>query len=362
MSFLDQFRDPSLMLALKSEIEREVNANRIYKFMEVCGTHTMSIFKYGIRSILPKNIHLLSGPGCPVCVTPVEFIDTAIEISKNDDTILTTFGDMLKVPGTKENLYKLRTEGYDIRYVYSPIDAIKIAQENSFKLVVFIAVGFETTSPTTASSILLAEKMNIDNFFVLCGHKTMPNAMSAMASSGDLMLDGFICPPHVSAITGTKIYDFLATEHSKACVVGGFEPTDLLQTILMLIKQVNMGKAFVENQYSRVVNVNGNEKAQTISASVFESCDSIWRGIGNIPQSGLKILKKFSRFNALNKFTVTISKSEDNPACLCGEVLAGRKIPTECSLFANVCNPENPKGACMVSSEGTCAAYYKYNN
>ena len=362
MNFLDQFRDPSLVSALKSEIEREVHANRIYTFMEVCGTHTMSFFKYGIRSILPNNINLLSGPGCPVCVTPVEFIDTAIEISKMNDTIITTFGDMLKVPGTKENLYKLRSEGYDIRYVYSPIDAVKIAQESPSKQVVFIAVGFETTSPTTASSIIFANKKKIDNFFVLCGHKTMPNAMSALAGSGDLMLDGFICPPHVSAITGTQIYDFLAIDYGKACVVGGFEPTDLLQTILMLIKQVNQGKACVENQYSRVVNISGNKKAQDISASVFEACDSVWRGLGIIPQSGLEISERFSRIDAFNKFNVNLAKSFDNPACLCGEVLAGRKIPTDCSLFAKQCNPEDPKGACMVSSEGTCAAHYKYNN
>lgn len=362
MNLLDDFRDPTLLEGLKVKINRETDPGREYRFMEVCGTHTMSIFKYGIRSILPANIKLLSGPGCPVCVTPTDYIDTAIEIVKTKDAILTTFGDMLKVPGTAGNLYSFRADGYDIRFVYSPAEAVRIAEENPDKQVVFAAVGFETTSPTTAASILLAAKKNIGNFFVLCGHKTMPGAMSALASSGDLKLDGFICPPHVSAITGTKIYNFLAEKYGKACVVGGFEPADLLQTILMLVKQINDSKAYVENQYSRVVTSDGNKKAQEITYEVYEACDSTWRGIGSIPQSGLKIRKEYAKSDALSKFKVEIPVSYDNPACLCGEVLTGRKTPIDCPLYAKICNPENPKGACMVSSEGTCAAYYKYNN
>jgi hydrogenase expression/formation protein HypD len=360
MNLMEQFRDPVLIKGLIDEIRRETDTKRKYKFMEVCGTHTMSIFKYGIRSIIPENIVLLSGPGCPVCVTPVEFIDTALEMSKIKDVITTTFGDMLKVPGTKDNLYNLRSLGYDVRPVYSPSDAVKIAAENPSKNVIFIAVGFETTSPTTAASILLAQKSGIKNFFIHCGHKTMPNAMTALAQSGELKLDGFICPPHVSAITGTRIYDFLPEKYGKACVIGGFEPVDILQTILMLIRQINQKNASVQNQYSRVVTRNGNIKARQIIDSVYEACDSEWRGLGVISTSGQKIKKKYQEYDAAEKYPIMIEKFSDNPACLCGDVLTGRKIPTDCSLFRKSCTPQDPKGACMVSSEGTCAAYFKY--
>jgi hydrogenase expression/formation protein HypD len=360
MNLMEQLRDPVLIEGLIDEIRRETDPRRNYKFMEVCGTHTMSIFKYGIRSIIPENIVLLSGPGCPVCVTPVDFIDTALEMAKINGVITTTFGDMLRVPGTKDNLYNLRSLGCDIRTVYSPSDAVRIAAENPSKNVIFIAVGFETTSPTTAASILLAQKSGIKNFFILCGHKTMPNAMTALAQSGELKLDGFICPPHVSAITGTRIYDFLPEKYGKACVIGGFEPVDLLQTILMLIRQINQGNTSVQNQYSRVVTRNGNIKARQIIDSVYEACDSEWRGLGVIASSGQKINENYREYDAAGKYPIKIEKSSDNPACLCGDVLTGRKIPTDCSLFRKSCTPQDPKGACMVSSEGTCAAYFKY--
>ena len=357
---MEQFRDPVLIEGLIAEIRRETDPKRTYKFMEVCGTHTMSIFRYGIRSVIPENIVLLSGPGCPVCVTPVDFIDTALEMAKIKDVITTTFSDMLRVPGTKDNLYNLRSLGCDIRAVYSPSDAVRIAGENLSRNVIFIAVGFETTAPTTAASILLAHKSGINNFFILCGHKTMPNAMTALAQSGELKLDGFICPPHVSAITGTKIYDFLPEKYGKACVVGGFEPVDLLQTILMLIRQINERNASVQNQYSRVVTRDGNLKARQIIDSVYETSDSDWRGLGVISASGLKINKNYQVYDAAEKYPINIEKCPDNPACLCGDVLTGRKIPTDCPLFRKSCTPQDPKGACMVSSEGTCAAYYKY--
>jgi hydrogenase expression/formation protein HypD len=357
---MEQFRDPVLIEGLKAEIKRETDPKRNYKFMEVCGTHTMSIFRYGIRSVIPENIVLLSGPGCPVCVTPVDFINTALAMSKIEDVITTTFGDMLKVPGTKDNLYNLRSLGCDIRAVYSPSDAVRIARENLSRNVIFIAVGFETTAPTTAASILLAHKSSIKNFFILCGHKTMPNAMTALAQSGELRLDGFICPPHVSAITGTRIYDFLPEKYGKACVVGGFEPVDLLQTILMLIRQINERNVSVQNQYSRVVTRDGNLKARQIIDSVYEACDSEWRGLGVISTSGLKINKNYQEYDAAEKYSIKIEKFSDNPACLCGDVLTGRKIPTDCPMFRKSCTPQYPKGACMVSSEGTCAAYFKY--
>jgi hydrogenase expression/formation protein HypD len=360
MNLMEQFRDPVLIEGLIDEIKREADPNRTYKFMEVCGTHTMSIFRYGIRYVIPENIVLLSGPGCPVCVTPVEFLDTALEIAKTKNVITTTFGDMLRVPGTNDNLYNLRSLGCDIRPVYSPSDTVRIAGENSSRNVIFIAVGFETTAPTTAASILLAHKNDIKNFFILCGHKTMPNAMTALAQSGELKLDGFICPPHVSAITGTKIYDFLAEKYGKACVVGGFEPVDLLQTILMLVKQINEEKFSVQNQYSRVVTRNGNQKAKQIIDSVYEACDSEWRGLGVISMSGLKINKNYHEYDAVEKYPIKIERFADNPACLCGDVLTGRKIPIDCPLFRILCTPQDPKGACMVSSEGTCAAYFKY--
>jgi len=360
MNLMEQFRDPVLIEGLIDEIRRETDPKRTYKFMEVCGTHTMSIFRYGIRSVIPENIVLLSGPGCPVCVTPVDFIDTALEMAKIKDVITTTFGDMLKVPGTDDNLYNLRSLGCDIRTVYSPSDAVRIAGKNLSRNVIFIAVGFETTTPTTAASILLAHKSGIKNFFILCGHKTMPNAMTALAQSGELKLDGFICPPHVSAITGTRIYNFLPEKYGKACVVGGFEPVDLLQTILMLIRQINERNASVQNQYSRVVTQDGNLKARQIIDSVYEACDSEWRGLGVISTSGLKINKNYQGYDAVEKYPIKIEKCSENPACLCGDVLTGRKIPTDCPLFRKSCTPQYPKGACMVSSEGTCAAYFKY--
>ncbi|MBN2135004.1 MAG: hydrogenase formation protein HypD [Acidobacteria bacterium] len=361
MSYLKQFRDPAAISALLAEIGKVNDPTREYSFMEVCGTHTMSIFRYGIRSVLPKNIRLLSGPGCPVCVTDIGYVDAAIDLAGREDVIITTFGDMLRVPGSGTSLYHMRAEGSDIRIVYSPADAVGIAKKETAKKVIFLAVGFETTTPTIAGSIKIAADGDVGNYFILPGNKTMPNAMSALAGSGELKLDGFICPPHVSAITGTKLYDFLAADYGKSCVVGGFEPTDILQTVLMLMKQVNEGRAEVENQYSRVVTREGNIKATELVDSIFEPADAVWRGLGVIPGSGLTSNAEYSRFDALKEFDITMDTGKDNPGCICGDVLTGRKTPKDCKLFGKACLPENPQGACMVSSEGTCAAYYKYN-
>jgi hydrogenase expression/formation protein HypD len=360
MTFLNTFRDRKLVDGLKNRIEIVNDRGKEYIFMEVCGTHTMSIFKYGLRSLLPGNIHLLSGPGCPVCVTSTEYLDRALEIAKLPETIVTTFGDMLKVPGSKTSLYKLRAEGRDIRIVYSPSDAVKIAREAKEKKVVFLGVGFETTAPTTAAAIKMAKQFGLENFYMLSGHKIMPPAMRALVSSGEIKIDGFICPPHVSAITGTDMYNFLADEYNRSCVIAGFEPTDILQGVLMLVMQVNEAVSRVENQYSRVVTQEGNRKAIALMEEVYEKADSDWRGLGTIEKSGLKVRERFTSYDAEREFDIEVEKSEDNPACLCGDVLGGRSEPTDCTLFGEACTPSNPKGACMVSSEGACAAYYRY--
>jgi len=314
----------------------------------------------GIRSLLPENIKLLSGPGCPVCVTSTEYLDKALEMAKRPDTVITTFGDMMKVPGSKTSLYNIRAGGGDIRIVYSPSDAVKIADENIDKKIVFLGVGFETTAPTSAAAIKIAANKGLRNFYVFSGHKIMPPAMRALVSSGEVKIDGFICPPHVSAITGTDMYNFLATDYKKPCVVAGFEPTDILQGVLMLMNQVNQGDSKVENQYSRVVPREGNLKAKALMNEIYEPADTVWRGLGTIPKSGLKLRDKFNAYDAGSEFKIEIEKPKDNPACICGDVLAGRKEPTDCTLFGKACTPSNPQGACMVSAEGTCAAYFRY--
>lgn len=328
--------------------------------MEVCGTHTVAIFRNGIKKMLPPNINLISGPGCPVCVTPIRNIDEIIALSRDNDFIITTFGDMIRVPGSTANLEKEKANGADIRIVYSTLDALEVARNNSSKKVVFMGVGFETTSPTIAGAILKAEKEKIDNFFVLSVAKVIPPAMQALLESGEVDIDGFICPGHVSAIIGSRPYDFIAYQYGIPSVVGGFEPLDILQAIFMLIKQIEENKAEIEIQYQRVVKPEGNKIALEKVSRVFKVVDSEWRGIGKIPLSGLEIKEEYRQFNA-RKFNVPVEKTKEFTGCRCGEVLRGIITPSECSLFREVCTPEDPKGACMVSSEGTCAAYYKYN-
>jgi hydrogenase expression/formation protein HypD len=339
---------------LSKKIERQIN------LMEVCGTHTVSIFRHGIRSVIPSNIKLLSGPGCPVCVTPVEDIDRMLYIAKQPDVILTTFGDMMRVPGSDGSLYKAKAEGADIRMVYSPLDALKIGEQNENKKVVFFAAGFETTSPSIAATIFEAERKGIQNFYIYSVHKLVPPALEVLVNTEELKLDGFILPGHVSTIIGSKVYEFIPSKYKKACVITGFDADDILQAIFMLLKQINENEPKVEIQYKDAVKPEGNPKAVEFINRYFEPCDSNWRGIGIIPKSGLKLKKEYSHRDAEFVFSIPEIQSKEPKGCQCGLVLRGVKIPPECPLFAKICTPENPVGACMVSSEGSCAAYYKY--
>ena len=356
MKYVDEFRNRYLINKVAKEIRGAVDANQTYNFMEVCGTHTMAIFRFGLRDILPKNINLISGPGCPVCVTPNEFIDKAIALARRKDIIITTFGDMLKVPGSRSSLEKERTAGAVIKIVYSSIDALQLAKRDHDKEIVFLGIGFETTAPTVAQSILAAKKERVRNYSVLCGHKTMPEALKALTEEPELKIDGFLLPGHVSAIIGAKPYEFLA-RRGKRCVIAGFEPLDILQAILMLIEQRSPK---IEIQYTRIINKEGNVLAKKSIKKVFKEATSVWRGIGEIKNSGLKIRKEFSEFDAESKFKLKIKRSRDNSSCICGDVIKGISMPPECKLFGRACSPEHPVGACMVSTEGACAAYYKY--
>lgn len=330
--------------------------------MEVCGTHTVSIFRHGIRSLIPSNIRLLSGPGCPVCVTPVSEIDRLLYIANNKDVIISTFGDMMRVPGSNGSLYRAKAEGADIRMIYSPLDALKLSVENKNRKVIFFAVGFETTSPLVAATVLEAERKGIENFYVYSVHKLVPPALEVLVNTEELKLDGFILPGHVSTIIGSKVYEFIAEKYRKACVITGFDAEDILTAILMLLRQILEESPKVEIQYSKAVKPEGNPKAVDILYKVFDVTESNWRGIGVIPRSGLKLRSDFSHRDAESIFEIPEIKSKEPKGCLCGLVLRGIKLPPECPLFAKVCTPENPVGACMVSSEGSCSAYYKYGN
>jgi hydrogenase expression/formation protein HypD len=328
--------------------------------MEVCGGHTITIHRYNLYSQLPSNINLISGPGCPVCVTSTEFIDQALQLCRQPKMIIATFGDLMRVPGSDGSLLQAQSQGADIRICYSPADAVKIAAQNQERQVVFLAIGFETTAPLIAAAILTAQRERITNFSILSALKTMPQVMRALLDVEEIQLDGFICPGHVSAITGLNIYQFIVDEYHRPCVVTGFEPVDLLTAILQLVEMVAHNRPAVVNQYNRVVRPGGNLKAQAIMYSVFEACDSIWRGLGQIPGSGLKLKAEYAQFDAANCLSILNVPARENPACQCGAVLRGVLKPTDCPLFAKICNPSNPQGACMVSSEGTCATYYKY--
>lgn len=358
MKFVDEFRDKAIAERIVKKIERfdsfKVN------LMEVCGTHTMVIFKQGLKGILPKNVNLLSGPGCPVCVTSQEDIDKAIELAKDRNVIITTFGDMVRVPGTNSSLEKERGNGADVRIIYSPSEALRIARENPARRVVFLAIGFETTSPLIAASLLDVQKEKIDNFYIFSSHKLIPPAMEALLESKEVRIDGFICPGHVSVTIGSNAYKFIAQKYNVPCVIGGFEPLDVLQSIYMLLKQIKEKRTEVEIEYFRAVHPQGNRIAQELIDEVFEVSDVMWRGLGAIPKSGLRLKRKFSDFDAEKEFQPKTRKSKENPDCACGEVLRGVKKPTQCKLYRKICTPEEPYGPCMVSSEGTCAAYYKY--
>ncbi len=360
MRFVDEFRDPKLARKLLDGI-KGLTPDREVNLMEVCGTHTVAIFKHGIKELLPQGVNLLSGPGCPVCVTPMETIDRAIALAGLPGIIFTTFGDMIKVPGSSSSLEEAKAQGKDVRIVYSSLDALRIAKENPKKKTIFFGIGFETTSPSIACTLSRAKKEGIKNFFLLSAHKLIPPAMKAILEAKEVNLAGFISPGHVSTIIGSRPYEFISKEFGTPCVISGFEPLDVLQSIYMLLLQIRERKPKVEIQYRRCVKPEGNIKAQKELDKVFEISDSSWRGLGTIPNSGLRLRKEFSSFNAEKAFDVQIESSPEPKGCLCGEILRGVRIPVECSLFVKECTPEHPIGPCMVSSEGTCATYYKYH-
>jgi len=358
----DQFSDTKRTKILAERIKDTAKAiKKEITLMEVCGTHTVAIFKSGIKSFLPDNIKLISGPGCPVCVTPNPYLDRAIALSRLEDVIITTFGDMMKVPGSSSSLEKEKTKGKDIRMVYSTYDSLKIAKENPDKKVIFLGVGFETTAPTIAFALQEAKEKRLENFSVLSALKLIPPAMRFLAQSKDLNVDGFICPGHVSTIIGTKPYEFLANEFNIPSVISGFEPLDLFQSLYILLEQIRNNEAKVFNQYFRAVKKEGNPVALNLIDRVFERKDSRWRGIGIIPQSGLKIKDEYKEFDAPERIKVKVETSKDPLGCLCGLVIQGKKSPLDCSLFGKKCTPQAPIGPCMVSSEGSCQAYFKHS-
>jgi hydrogenase expression/formation protein HypD len=359
MKFIDEYRQSGLALKLADKIASLTD--RPLKLMEVCGGHTHTIFKYGIEDLLPPNIEMIHGPGCPVCVIPLGRTDDSISLALEPNVIFTTFGDMMRVPGSHTNLFDAKAAGADVRMVYSPLDALKIAKTNPEKHVIFLALGFETTSPSTAMTILQAAKDKVPNFSVFCNHIMIIPALKAMLDSPDLKLDGFVGPGHVSTVIGTRCYDFVPREYGKPLVVTGFEPLDILQSVYMIVTQVVEGRAEIENQYGRVVERDGNRKALESLAEVFEPRAFFeWRGLGSIPFSGMKIKEKYAQFDAELKFAVPGLRVADPKACQCGEILKGVKKPWECKVFGTACTPETPIGSCMVSSEGACAAYYNF--
>ncbi len=355
----DEYRDPGIARQLVAAIRN--TSRQPVQLMEVCGTHTVSIFRHGIRDVLPPTIKLLSGPGCPVCVTAQREIDTFIAYARQEDTTVATFGDLLRVPGTHSSLQKEIADGRDIRVVYSAFDAVKLAAANPAKRVVFLGVGFETTAPTIAASILAARDMALDNFLVVSAHKTVPNALEALMASETVAVDGFLLPGHVSVILGLGAYRPFFTRHQVPAVVAGFEPADILEAIRRLVAQVENGAPQLDNAYSRAVSETGNAKAREVLDQVFEPVDAQWRGIGVIPASGLAIRESLGSFDALRRMPIEVPAAREPAGCGCGEILTGAKSPPECKLYRKACTPENPVGPCMVSSEGTCAAYYRYH-
>ena len=357
MKYISEFRNNKYLDEL-SKLIHKVSKKKIC-IMEVCGSHTMAIHRFGIKSLLPSNIKLISGPGCPVCVTAIDYIDKAIALAEMKDVIITTFGDLIKVPGSYSSLEKAKARNADIRLVYSILESIDIAVLNLEKKVVFLAIGFETTAPATASGILKSEATGLKNFTILCSHKIMPPPMQAIIENG-IKVDGFLAPGHVSVIMGTDMYRFIPEKFSKGIVVSGFEPVDIMQSIYMLVKQIEENKPKIEIQYSRVVKPEGNQKAREIVDMVFEPVDDSWRGLGIIPESGLNLKTNFAKFDAEKMFDIKIKKSKEPAGCICGDILKGLNRPSDCRLFGKVCNLENPVGACMVSSEGSCNIFYRY--
>jgi hydrogenase expression/formation protein HypD len=361
MKFVDEFRDADLGRVVAGEILSLVEPGRHYKLMEVCGGHTHSIYKYGIDDLLPANVELVHGPGCPVCVIPMGRVDDGIAIAHNDGVIFTCFGDMMRVPGSDGSLLDAKAAGADIRMVYSPLDALRIAKQNPDREVVFFAIGFETTAPSTALTLKRAHAEGVENFSVMCSHVTIVPPLKALLESPDLRLDGFIGPGHVSTVVGARPFEFIPADYGRPVVIAGFEPLDILQAIEMILRQLAGGRCEVENQYKRVVPWEGNLRALEVMADVFELRPHFeWRGLGFISHSGLRLSERYADLDAEVRFSVPGVRVADPKACQCGEVLKGVIKPWECKVFGTACTPERPIGTCMVSSEGACAAYYNF--
>jgi len=358
--FVDEYRDPAAARALLERI-RVLAGDDHVKFMEVCGGHTHTIYRHGIEHVLPESVELVHGPGCPVCVIPMGRIDDAIALAETSGVVFTTFGDMMRVPGSRGNLLGAKARGADVRFVYSPLDALRVAKENPERQVVFFAVGFETTAPSTAVTLLAAREERVDNFSVFCNHVTIVPPIKAILDSPDLRLDGFLGPGHVSTVIGQRPYRFVPEAYGKPLVTAGFEPLDILQAVVMLLTQRREGRCEVENQYTRCVRQEGNPRALAYLAEVFELRPHFeWRGLGFISQSALKLRPEFAPWDAELRYTVPGVRVADPKACQCGEVLKGVIKPWECKVFGTACTPETPIGTCMVSSEGACAAYYNF--
>ena len=361
MKYVDEYRDPALIENVAREIVRVTPADGLYRIMEVCGGHTHAIYRYGLRDVLPEAIELVHGPGCPVCVLPTGRVDDGLSIAEHDGVILTCFGDMLRVPGTRGTALECKARGADIRMVYSPLDALALAQNNPDRHVCFFAIGFETTAPSTALTILRARELGVENFSVFCNHVTIVPAMQSILDAPDMRLDGFVGPGHVATVAGCRPYEFIARDYHKPVVVAGFEPLDILQAILMVVRQLRAGEARVENEYARFVPWNGNRSALTALETVFRARPTFeWRGLGFIPQSALELRPEFAAWDAERRFALPGVRVTDPGAAQCGEVLTGALKPAQCALLGSVCNPEHPVGALMVSSEGACAAHYRY--
>ncbi|HEY7503938.1 MAG TPA: hydrogenase formation protein HypD [Gemmatimonadales bacterium] len=363
MKFVDEFRDSELITRARDEIRRLADPARHYRLMEVCGGHTHAIYRFGLKDVLPSNLELIHGPGCPVCVLPMGRIDDGLELAGRPDVIFAAFGDMMRVPGAHGSPLEHKARGVDVRIVYSPTDALKLARSNPGRHVMFFAIGFETTAPSTALTLMRARAEGIGNFSVFCNHVTIIPAIRAILDSPDMRLDGFIGPGHVSTVIGCRPYEWIARTEGKPIVVSGFEPLDLLQSIVMLLRQLRDGRAEVENQYQRVVPWEGNRAALAAMAEVFELRPYFeWRGLGFISQSALRLREEYARWDAERVFSVAGVRVTDPKAAQCGEVLKGVLKPAQCKLFGKECTPEHPVGALMVSSEGSCAAYYNYEH
>ncbi|MGV7240304.1 hydrogenase formation protein HypD [Caballeronia sp. M23-90] len=368
MKYIDEFRDGALARNIATNIAREVKATRRYSFMEFCGGHTHALARYGVADLLPPNLRMIHGPGCPVCVLPIGRVDMGLRLALDAGVILCTYGDVMRVPASDGlSLMRAKARGADIRMVYSPLDALKLAVDNPRREVVFLAIGFETTTPPTALAIQQAAREGLKNFSVLCCHVLTPAAITHILESpevvqyGTVEIDGFVGPAHVSIVIGSGPYEGFAKTHRKPVVIAGFEPLDVMQAILMLVRQVNDGRAEIQNEFTRAVSREGNARAQAVTADVLEVRDTFeWRGLGEVPMSALQIRPEYALFDAEQRFDLNYRAVPDHKQCECGAILRGVKRPIDCKLFGTICTPDNPMGSCMVSSEGACAAHYSY--